>query len=400
MSGTLFIAVSPGEMWAALEEEDELSELRLIRTGAPSQVGEIVLGRIVALRPELSAVLVDIGLERPGFLDASDVDRKTGIAGLTEGQALIVEVTKDAHADKAAGLRVLRMTGEKRAAIEEAARGAKPPARLKAPEPPIAALLDSFLNPPPDRIVIDDRAVFAAARNFLLRQAPDLVERLELDTEAAPLFEQAGLAGAIEQVLSPRVALQGGATLIIETTHAATMIDVDSGSALALGANLAAARAVARQIILRNLAGPIVIDFVGMKKRGDHDKVLTALKSALVADREKPEILGWTRLGHVELVRRRRQPPLADILYERSADGALRKTAMTIGLEALRAVDRAVRTQPGRVPSLSVHADIAAVLAQGEGLAARQLLETRLGQGLMIEAQPRCARDAFEIVPR
>jgi hypothetical protein len=47
-----------------------------------------------------------------------------------------------------------------------------------------------------------------------------------------------------------------------------------------------------------------------------------------------------------------------------------------------------------------LHPDVAAVLAEGEGLTARQMLETRLGQALAVEAQPGRARDTFEIRAR
>jgi ribonuclease G len=400
VSRTLFIAMSPGEIWAALAEDGALEALRVVRIGAPSQLGAVFLGRIVALRPELPAALVDIGLDRPGFLDARDADKRSGIAGLTEGQALIVEVIKDARADKAAGLRVVRATGERGAGIEAAARAAKPPVRLEASEPPLAALLTTFLKPPPDHMVIDDRGGFAEARGFLLQRYPELVARLALHSEATPLFEYAGLAGAIDELLSPRVDLASGGALLIDPTHGATIIDVDSGPAAALATNLEAALALAQQIILRNLAGPIVIDFVGMKKRQDRDKVLAALKSALAADREKPELLGWTRLGHVELVRRRRGMPLAELLYERASEGHLRKTALTVALEALRAAEREARAGAGRALTLAAHPDIVAVLSEGEGAAARQALEARLGQVLVIEAQPERRRETFDIRPR
>jgi len=397
VNSALFIAVSPGEIWAALEEDSELAALRLQRTGAPSRVGEIFLGRVVALRPELPAALVEIGLDRPGFLDARDADPRRGLAGLTEGEALIVEVAKEARADKAVGLRALRANDSRRTAVEAAARAAKPPARLDTPQAPIVSVLAAFLAASPDRIVIDDRNGFAQARSFLQRQSPDLAGRLVLYTETLPLFEQAGLLGAIETALQPRVDLACGGALHVEATHAASLIDVDSGQAPALAVNLEAAAAAARQIRLRNLAGPIVIDFVGMKKRADRDKVLAVLGQALAADPAKPELLGWTRLGHVELTRRRREAPLAEILFERVPGGPLRKTALTVALEALRAAEREARAQPSRALALAAHPDVVAALAAGEGLAARQALEARLARPLCLAAEPQRPREAFDI---
>ncbi|MGH7033191.1 MAG: hypothetical protein ACREFL_05635, partial [Stellaceae bacterium] len=117
MSRTLFLRVSPGEIWAALEEKGALEGLRVLRAGAAG-TGGIFLGRIVALRPELPAALIEIGLDRPGFLDARDADPRRGLAGLSEGAALIVELIKEPRADKAAGLRALRKDDPRRAASE------------------------------------------------------------------------------------------------------------------------------------------------------------------------------------------------------------------------------------------------------------------------------------------
>jgi Ribonuclease G/E len=393
VSTTLACQVSPGEVWAALAEEGELLGLRVAREGDADIVVGVFIGRIVALRPELPAVLVDIGVERPGFLDGRDVDRKRGIAGLTEGQALIVEVTKAARADKAAGLRVLRASDARRDAFEAAAREATLPARLDRPEPAILRAAKPFLGDDIGRILIDERGALMALR----RAHPALAERLAFHGDDTPLFEALGIAEEVDAALQPRVALPGGGAIFIEASHAATMIDVDGGTRGALAANRAAALAIARQIRLRNLAGPIVIDFVNLKSRNERDKVTAALKAALVDNNEKPDLLGWTKLGHFELIRPRREPPLAELLFERAADGTSRKTALTVALEALRNVACEATARPGKGFALAVHPDVAAALDQGAGQAARHWLEARLGRALLITAEPQHARDAVDI---
>lgn len=393
MSKTLALQVSPGEIWAALAEEGELVGLRVARESDADVVGGAFLGRVVALRPELPAVLVDIGLDRPGFLDARDVDRKRGIEGLTEGQALIVEVRKTARADKAAGLRVLRASDTRRDAFEAAARDATPPARLDRPEPAILRAAKPLLNGAIERILIDERGALMALR----RVYPDLAERLVFHGDDTPLFEALGIAEQVDAVLQPRVPLPGGGAIFIEASHAATMIDVDGGTSGALAANRAAVAAIGHQIVLRNLAGPIVIDFVGMKSREERDKVTAALKAAFADSNEKPELLGWTKLGHFELIRPRREPPLAELLFEPAADGTMRKTALTLALEALRVVAREAAARPGKGFALAAHPDIAAALDQGAGEAARHWLEARLGRKLAVTVEPQRARDAVDI---
>ena len=393
MSQTLACQVSPGEVWAALEAEGELIALRVARDGDADVVGGVFVGRIVALRPELPAVLVDIGLDRPGFLDGRDVDRKRGIAGLTEGQALIVEVTRAARADKAAGLRVLRSSDARRNAFETAVRDTTPPARLDQPAPAILRAIKPLLQGEIDRIIVDERGALMAVR----RAHPDLAERLAFHGADAPLFDSLGISEQIEAALQPRLPLPGGGAIFIEASHAATMIDVDGGTRGALAANRSAATAIARQIGLRNLAGPIVIDFVGMRSAEERDKVKAALKAALGENHETAELLGWTKLGHFELIRPRREPPLAELLFEEAADGSLRKTALTLALEALRAVAREAVARPGKRFALAVHPDIAAALDEGTGQAARHWLEERLGRRLAVTADPQRARGAIDI---
>lgn len=465
MSSELLLSSSPGELWAALVRDGALEGLRVLRAGRSGRVGEVLLGRIVALKPELPAALVDIGLDRPGFLSAEDAQPGAGLAGLQEGQAVVVQVTKEARGDKATGLTLrLRLAGRllaltpgrpgiaadtalepdearrlaaelaaiarpeegflllKPAAgadaaalaeeadalrqrwrrIEAASRDARPPRALEEPAAPVALALTEFAPERPDAVILDDRAAFAEARRWLERHRPALAERLELHRGTAPLLEERGVAGDVEAALAPRLALAGGGALTIEETAAATLIDVDMGSAAAgrgeagraiLAVNLAAAREVARQIRLRGLAGPIVVDFIGMRRREQRERVRAALAEALAGE---AELLGWTRLGHFELVRKRRQTPLSELLFERMPGGGRAKTALTVALEALRALDRAAAATPPRAAVLRLHPDVAAVL-DGAARPARQELERRLGRPVELVAEPGRARDRFDI---
>jgi ribonuclease G len=460
----LLIACAPGELWAALVEDEALVALRVLRPSARGRVGDIFLGRVVGLRPELPAALVDIGLDRPAFLSGEDALRG-GIAGLHEGQAILVQVRKAARADKAVGVsmrlvlggrcldltparpgvaadkalvaaereRLVALLGgiarpEEGFALHPAAAGAsgealavevdalrarwraleiargvgRAPLPLDEPAAPLGLLLAEFAPSAPDSIVIDDRAAYAEARSWLQRHAPALGERLTLHREAAALFEQHGVAAEIEVALQPRIALPGGGAIAIEHTAAATIIDVDSGSAggrgkdaarAALVANLDAACAVARQIRLRSLAGPIVVDFIGMRRREHRDAVHAALAAALG---DAAEVLGWTRLGHLELVIKREQAPLAELLFERLPGGGLVKTSLTVALAGLAALARAAASAPPRAPALHVHPAVAAIL-DGEAGPARRALEERLGRAIAVQAEPARARDTFDI---
>ncbi len=75
--------------------------------------------------------------------------------------------------------------------------------------------------------------------------------------------------------------------------------------------------------------------------------ILKNFTEALAGDPGQPQVLGWTRLGHIELTRRRRRKPLAEILGERGEHGGWTRSAATIALEALRVAARQAARMPG-----------------------------------------------------
>ncbi|HKF74364.1 MAG TPA: ribonuclease E/G [Stellaceae bacterium] len=462
----LLIAASPGELRGAVAEADALVDFRLVRTVGRSAVGDLFLGRVVRLQPALRAALIEIGQERPAYLSGDDALPRQDLAGLTEGASVLVQVKRDARADKAAavtlrsrlrgrwldwtparpgvvaeeieakrrdrivarvagllregeGVRLRAGAGEvspdhlsaaiaamraRWSAIEERRAQAEPPVCLEA-VPPMARLLEALVDESIGGIAVDDSRVLAEVRAWLGREIPVLVERLALHRGPPAIFEAAGVAEAVAGLLELRVVLPGGGAITIEPTAAATLIDVDSGSLEGegrsgedafLAVNLEAATAVARQIRSRGLAGALVVDFIALRRRENRDRLLEAFRTALAAEVSEAQLLGWTRLGHVELTRPRRQAPLHEIVFERTAAGGYIKTALTVALEALATVERRVASEPNRPPELRVHPAVAAVLA-GEAAPARHVLEARLGRPLPIVAEQGRARDSFDI---
>jgi ribonuclease G len=278
--------------------------------------------------------------------------------------------------------------------IADRAACLEPPMRLH-PATTYAAAMAGVL-PAIDQVFIDDPGAIPEIRAAFSQAAVAHLPAADWPFDLAALFEEA---------LAPTIALPDGGSVHIEPARAAVLVDVDSGTPetgspvrIALAANLAAAEAIARQIRLRNLAGGIVVDFVGLDDRRSRERVRAALARALAADPMQPQLLGWTRLGHLELVRRRRTRPLAASLIEPAPGGAFVKTAVTIAHEALRALRREAGAQPGHAWRLSVAPDVAATLA-GDAAGAVRALEQRLGRAIAIAADPSLARDRFQIAP-
>ncbi|MEO0681872.1 MAG: ribonuclease E/G [Pseudomonadota bacterium] len=136
----------------------------------------------------------------------------------------------------------------------------------------------------------------------------------------ARLWDDLGLLDQVEALSTPRAALPGGGFVLVEPTSALVAVDVNTGGDLSpaagLKANLAAAEALPRQLLLRGLGGQIVLDLAPMGKR-ERPKFEAALKKALRADPVDTQVVGWTPLGHLELTRRRERRPLAELLPKR-----------------------------------------------------------------------------------
>ena len=208
------------------------------------------------------------------------------------------------------------------------------------------------------------------------------------------------LDALFDTALSPSLALTRGGTVHIEETRAATVIDVDTGTPatgsaarVALAANRAAARLIARELRLRNIGGAVVIDFVGLDRRGHREEVRQALEAALALDPVKPLLLGWTRLGHIEVMRPRRGRSLGDAMLE---PGGRAKLPIAIAHEALRRLLREARANPAANWRLAAPVEVVGAL-RGPAEAALRALETRLGRRIALRAEP--GRDDFDIAP-
>ena len=102
MSQELFINVMSAEVRAALMDDGVLIDLIVERSERASVVGNIYLGRVERVMKGMEAAFVDIGLGKSGFLGLDDNRRGNGetSAPVHEGEAILVQVTKDAIGTK------------------------------------------------------------------------------------------------------------------------------------------------------------------------------------------------------------------------------------------------------------------------------------------------------------
>ena len=122
-----------------------------------------------------------------------------------------------------------------------------------------------------------------------------------------------GVEKKLSEALSSKVWLENGGFLYIEPTQAMTVIDVNSGKydkkliseEAYFQINISAAKEIARQIVLRNLSGIIIIDFINMKNKENNKKLLEFLGELFRNDLNSARIIDITKLGLVEITRKK-----------------------------------------------------------------------------------------------
>ncbi len=203
-------------------------------------------------------------------------------------------------------------------------------ATIKCSEPlyedlPLAlrSLRDLF-SPDIERIRIDSQSTFDSAVKFAEGFMPECVLRLEHYQSNDPLFDLFGVEDEIRKALERKVSLKSGGYLIFDQTEAMTTVDVNTGGFVGhknleetiFKTNLEAARAIARQLRLRNLGGIIILDFIDMDEEEHREQVIATLEKAMMSDRARHNICGVSELGLVEMTRKRSRESLGHVLCE------------------------------------------------------------------------------------
>lgn len=173
-------------------------------------------------------------------------------------------------------------------------------------------LARDFMTEDVKRMWVDSRQEYEKLLELAQLISPDLRNRIRF-FKGKDIFASRGIRQELERALKRRVWLKSGGYLVVDRTEALTAVDVNTGkyvgsqnlSATILKTNLEAAAEIAKQIRLRDLAGIIVVDFIDMAEEDHRKKVLAALDEAVKADRTKVHIVGITKLGLVELTRKR-----------------------------------------------------------------------------------------------
>ena len=170
-----------------------------------------------------------------------------------------------------------------------------------------------FITPEVDRVLIDDSEDFEKVRDFMRLLGPQYVDRIEYYNSGRSLFKDFHIDDEVQKLLRPKINLPSGGSIVIESTEALTVIDVNSGKFTGgknledtiVKTNIEAAAEIARQVRLRDIGGIIVCDFIDMSTEAARTRVIDTLKNGLQKDRTRTTIQSFSALGLLEFTRKR-----------------------------------------------------------------------------------------------
>ena len=170
-----------------------------------------------------------------------------------------------------------------------------------------------FITADVSRVLIDDEEEYRKIRDFLQLLGPQYISRLEYYNSGRQLFDDYKITEELQKLMKPKINLPSGASIVIESTEALTVIDVNSGKFTGgrnledtiLKTNIEAAEEIARQVRLRDIGGIIVVDFIDMSSDASRDKVVKTMEDHLRRDRTRATIQSFSNLGLLEFTRKR-----------------------------------------------------------------------------------------------
>lgn len=185
-------------------------------------------------------------------------------------------------------------------------------------------VIRDIISPDTEELIIDDENCLEEAKAYLRQTAPALESKARLYKDSTPMFEKYGIKEQLDQAFRPRIRLESGGDLAWDQTEALTVIDVNTGKytgsvdleQTVFQTNLEAAEEIARLLRLRDVGGIIIVDFIDMETEEHRQQVFQRLEATMKRDRTKCQVVGWTRLGLLEITRKKARQSVSNFFFE------------------------------------------------------------------------------------
>ncbi|MFC1809590.1 ribonuclease E/G [Candidatus Omnitrophota bacterium] len=220
------------------------------------------------------------------------------------------------------------------------------------------------------RIITDSEKLHKKIAHFIKIYIPEYKAHTTLYKDKVPLFSKYKIDRDIETAYTKKVPLKSGGHIVIEQTEGMTAIDVNSGrfkdkkdiESTAFKTNMESAREVVRQLRLRDIGGIVIIDFIDMNLEKHNRELMKVLKSSVVRDKAKINILKMSEIGVVEMTRQRIRDSKESSIYQScpycTGRGVI-KSLPTMRIQVLKELRQRVGTVKNKQLFVALHPDVA-----------------------------------------
>jgi ribonuclease E len=247
-----------------------------------------------------------------------------------------------------------------------------------------------------EEVIVEGDEGYRQAKDFMKLLMPSHARRVKQYADVVPLFQRFGVEDQLAAMYNPVVQLKSGGYLVINPTEALVSIDINSGRSTrehnieqtATATNLEAAREIARQLRLRDMAGLVVIDFIDMEHNSNIRKVEKAMKEALKDDRARIQVGRISGFGLMEMSRQRLRTGVLEASTRACphCEGTgLVRTASSAGLSALRLLEEEAARGRGSTVTLRASQEAAFYVLNNKR---RELDEIERRYGVIIVVLP------------
>lgn len=195
----------------------------------------------------------------------------------------------------------------------------KAPALVYQEDSRTLSMIRDLFAPSFENIYVNDKETASQIKSYISVIAPEKDDIVKYYEKETPIFDNFNITRQIKSSFGKTVSFRSGAYIIIESTEALHVIDVNSGNRSkacpdqetnALDVNLKAADEIARQLRLRDMGGIIVVDFIDMAKNEHRQELYDHMKQVMANDRARHNILPLSKFGLMQITRQRVRPAL------------------------------------------------------------------------------------------
>ena len=292
--------------------------------------------------------------------------------------------------------------------IQERISRATAPSVVYQDLPLFIRTIRDLIRPQTEKVRIDSRESYQRVVEFVEEFVTEFSDKVEYYPGERPIFDLYSVEDEIQRALSRKVQLKSGGYVIIDQTEAMTTIDINTGGFVGhrnleetiFKTNLEAARAISRQLRLRNLGGIIIIDFIDMEDQEHQRQVHRMLEKMLERDHAKTKITGVSELGLVEMTRKRTTESLGQILCEPCpvCDGrGFLKTSETVCYEIFREILRVNRAYDAESYLVMASQSVVDRLLDEESDNVADL-ETFIAKTIRFQVEPFYSQEQYDVV--